>query len=64
MTDWTKEFPGAVTVCDRHGVGACQGLVELSLEIPEAMPHVVREGQGLPRPRCLVTRHQAMARRP
>jgi PAS domain-containing protein len=20
MTDWTKEFPGAVTVCDRHGV--------------------------------------------
>jgi hypothetical protein len=44
MTDWTKEFPGAVTVCDSHGVGACQGLVELSLEIPEAMPHIVREG--------------------
>ena len=20
MTDWTREFPGAVTVCDRHGV--------------------------------------------
>jgi transcriptional regulator with PAS, ATPase and Fis domain len=20
MTDWTKEFPGAVTVCDRQGV--------------------------------------------
>lgn len=24
--------------------GACQGLVELSLEIPESMPHFVREG--------------------
>ena len=112
MTDWTKEFPGAVTVCDRHGVitemndrsaatfeadggralvgtnlldchpepsrslvadllanprvnaytiekrgvrkliyqapwyrdSAYQGLVELSLEIPESMPHFVREG--------------------
>jgi hypothetical protein len=112
MTDWTKEFPGAVTVCDRDGVitemndrsvstfeadggralvgtnllachpepsrgkvadllanprvnaytiekrgvrkliyqapwyrdGVVQGLVELSLEIPGAMPHVVREG--------------------
>jgi transcriptional regulator with PAS, ATPase and Fis domain len=112
MTDWTKEFPGAVTVCDRHGVitqmndtsartfeadggralvgtnlldchpepsrgqvaemlgtprvnaytiekrgvrkliyqapwyrdGIFQGLVELSLEIPESMPHFVREG--------------------
>jgi len=51
MTDWTKEFPGAVTVCDRHRhqapwfrAGACQGLVELSLEILESMPHFVREG--------------------
>jgi transcriptional regulator with PAS, ATPase and Fis domain len=112
MTDWTKEFPGAVTVCDRDGVisemndrsvstfeadgghalvgtnllachpepsrgkvadllanprvnaytiekrgvrkliyqapwyrdGVVQGLVELSLEIPESMPHFVREG--------------------
>ena len=112
MTDWTKEFPAAVTVCDRHGVitqmndmsatafeadggralvgtnlldchpepsrslvadllanprvnaytiekrgvrkliyqapwyrdGVCQGLVELSLEIPASMPHFVREG--------------------
>ena len=112
MTDWTKEFPGAVTVCDRHGVitqmndksaktfdadggralvgknlldchpepsrgevadmlaiprvnaytiekrgvrkviyqapwfeaGAFAGLVELSLEVPAAMPHFVREG--------------------
>jgi len=112
MTDWTKEFPGAVTVCDRQGVitemndrsaatfeadggralvganlldchpepsrslvadllvnprvnaytiekrgvrkliyqapwyrdSAYQGLVELSLEIPESMPHFVREG--------------------
>jgi len=44
MADWTKEFPGAVTECDRHGVGACQGLVELALEIPEGMPHFVREG--------------------
>ena len=111
MTTWSTEFPGAVTVCDRHGVitemndrsaktfeadggralvgtslldchpepsrskvadllanprvnaytiekrgvrkfiyqapwfldGAFQGLVELSLEIPESMPHFVRE---------------------
>jgi hypothetical protein len=110
--DWTDEFPGAVTVCDRRGVilemneksaksfeadggrsligrnlldchpepsrsmvadllahprvnaytiekrgvrkliyqapwfrdGVAQGLVELSLEIPAAMPHFVREG--------------------
>ena len=51
MTDWTKEFPGAVMVCDRSGYqapwfhdGVFQGLVELSLEIPESMPHFVREG--------------------
>jgi len=112
MTTWIREFPGAVTVCDRHGVitamndrsakafeadggralvgtnllachpepsrskvadllanprvnaytiekrgvrkliyqapwyrdGVCQGLVELSLEIPASMPHFVREG--------------------
>jgi len=51
MTDWTKEFPGAVTVCDRHGYeepwfrdGTFQGLVELSLESPEAMPHFGRKG--------------------
>jgi transcriptional regulator with PAS, ATPase and Fis domain len=112
MSNWTTEFPGAVTVCDRNGVitemndksartfeadggralvggnlldchpepsrsmvaellahprvnaytiekrgvrkliyqapwfrdGAFQGLVELSLEIPESMPHFVREG--------------------
>jgi PAS domain-containing protein len=112
MTDWTEEFPGGVTVCDRHGVitqmndksarifeadggralvgrnlldchpepsrslvadllanprvnaytiekrglrkliyqapwycdGNFQGLVELSLEIPESLPHFVREG--------------------
>ena len=112
MTDWTTEFPGAVTVCDREGVitgmndraaatfeadggralvgtnllnchpepsrgmvadllanprvnaytiekrgvrkliyqapwyrgGVFAGLVELSLEIPESMPHFVRTG--------------------
>jgi hypothetical protein len=32
---WITEFPGAVTVCDRRGV---------SIEIPAAMPHFVREG--------------------
>jgi hypothetical protein len=112
MSTWTTEFPGAVTVCDRHGVitemndrsaatfeadggralmgrnlldchpepsrgrvadllanprvnvytiekhgvrkliyqapwfrdGVFEGLVELSLEIPEQVPHFVREG--------------------
>lgn len=111
-SDWIREFPGAVTVCDRQGViiemndrsattfeadggralvgrnlldchpepsrtavadllvrprvnaytiekrgvrkliyqapwfhdGAFRGLVELSLEIPQTMPHFVREG--------------------
>ena len=33
--NWTSEFPGAVTVCDRHGI---------ILEIPADMPHFVREG--------------------
>lgn len=51
MATWTTEFPGAMTVCDRHGCqapwfcdGAFQGLVERSLEIPGTLPHFIREG--------------------
>jgi hypothetical protein len=46
---WLEEFPGAITVCDARGIilgwyanGIFAGLVELSLELPETLPHFVR----------------------
>jgi len=45
MTDWTKQFPGAVTACDRHGaITQMNDTSAATLEIPESMPHFVREG--------------------
>jgi len=45
MTDWTREFPGAVTVCDRHGViPQMNDKSAATLEIRESMPHFVRNG--------------------
>jgi hypothetical protein len=44
MTNWTREFPGAVTVCDSHGViTQINDKSAATLEIPESMPQFVRE---------------------
>ena len=56
---WVKEFPGAMTVCDREGIiielndkaaeayqdrdGQYGGFVELALEVPARTPHFIRD---------------------